>query len=419
VAHWHLWLPPALAKPRFRLYAAGHTVTVIGSWVQQVALAWLVFRLTQSIFLLGVTGFLLNIFFLLLGPVGGVAADRLPRLKLLIGIDLFLAACSALLAAMAAAGVGNIAAFLTVAAIIGIANAFEMPVRQTLIRIIVEDRAVVTSALGVSAMVFNIGRIVGPAVAGLVLAYVSEAWCFALNAVCYGGIIAALLAMHLPAEPPRQRRAPTGAALHGFIASFGVLFAFPAVRYLLPTVVAIGLFATPYVPLMPSVVAHFFDGQASTVGALMSAAGVGALAAGAYLSLQPTYGRQLRLMTAAPLALGLSLGLFAWSRSLPLSMLLLAVLGAAALIGANATNAMLQQSVPDEWRGRVIGIYSMSFAGTAPIGGLLAGWLADRVGLSVTLTVNGALILAAGLVGRWRLHNRPQALRGLMRSLTR
>jgi MFS family permease len=419
VADWHLWLPPALAKPRFRLYAAGHTVTVIGGWVQQVALAWLVFRLTQSIFLLGLTGFLLNIFFLLLGPVGGLAADRLPRLKLLIGIDLFLAACSALLAAMAAASVGNIAAYLAVAAIIGIANAFEMPVRQTLIRVIVEERAVVTSALGVSAMVFNIGRMVGPAVAGLVLAYVSEAWCFAINAVCYGGIIAALLAMRLPAELPRGRDASAGAFPQGFAASFSVLLAFPAVRYLLPTVVAIGLFATPYVPLMPSVVAHFFDGQSSTVGALMSAAGVGALAAGAYLSLQPTYSRQLRLMTAAPLAVGLALGLFAWSRSLLLSMLLLAVLGAAALIGANSTNAMLQQSVPDEWRGRVIGIYSMSFAGTAPIGGLLAGWLADRIGLTATLTVNGALILAAGLLGRWRLHNHPAALRGLMRSLTR
>jgi MFS family permease len=419
VADWHLWLPPALAKPRFRLYAAGHTVTVIGGWVQQVALAWLVFRLTQSIFLLGLTGFLLNIFFLLLGPVGGLAADRLPRLKLLIGIDLFLAACSALLAAMAAASVGNIAAYLAVAAIIGIANAFEMPVRQTLIRVIVEERAVVTSALGVSAMVFNIGRMVGPAVAGLVLAYVSEAWCFAINAVCYGGIIAALLAMRLPAELPRGRDASAGAFPQGFVASFSVLLAFPAVRYLLPTVVAIGLFATPYVPLMPSVVAHFFDGQSSTVGALMSAAGVGALAAGAYLSLQPTYSRQLRLMTAAPLAVGLALGLFAWSRSLLLSMLLLAVLGAAALIGANSTNAMLQQSVPDEWRGRVIGIYSMSFAGTAPIGGLLAGWLADRIGLTATLTVNGALILAAGLLGRWRLHNHPAALRGLMRSLTR
>src|SRR4029453_13951822 len=115
------------------------------------------------------------------------------------------------------------------------------------------------------------------------------------------------------------------------------------------------------------------------------------------LSLQPTYSRQLRLMTAAPLAVGLALGLFAWSRSLLLSMLLLAVLGGAALLGANSTNAMLQQSVPDEWRGRVIGIYSMSFAGTAPIGGLLAGWLADHIGLTATLTLNGLIIVAVGL----------------------
>jgi MFS family permease len=146
---------------------------------------------------------------------------------------------------------------------------------------------------------------------------------------------------------------------------------------------------------------------------------VGALASAAYLSLQPGYGRQLRLMTLAPLAVGLALGLFAWSRTLPLSMLLLAALGGAAMIGVNATNAMLQQSVPDEWRGRVIGIYSMSFAGTAPLGGLLSGWMADRIGLTTTLTLNGALIVAAGLVGRWRLHNHPEALRGLMRSLTR
>jgi MFS family permease len=116
---------------------------------------------------------------------------------------------------------------------------------------------------------------------------------------------------------------------------------------------------------------------------------------------------------------GLALALFAWSRILPVSMLLLAVLGGAALIGANATNAMLQQSVPDEWRGRAIGIYSMSFAGTAPLGGLLSGWMADRIGLAVTLSLNGALIVAAGLIGRWRLHNHPEALRVLMRSLTR
>jgi MFS family permease len=274
----------------------------------------------------------------------------------------------------------------------------------------------VTSAIGVSAMVFNLGRMVGPAIAGVLLVYVSEAWCFALNALTYTAIIGALLAMRLPRT---TRPATTGAQPEGLRASLSVLMSFPAVRYLLPTVCAIGLFATPYVPLMPSIVAHFFDGQSSTVGILMSAAGVGALGSATYLSLQPRYGRQIRLLTLAPLAVGLVLIGFAWARFLPLSMLLLIVLGASALIAVNSTNALLQQSVPDAWRGRVIGVYSMSFAGTAPLGGLLAGFLAERVGLTATLTLNGVLIVAAGLFARWRLHNHPEALRGLMRSLGR
>jgi len=416
VADWHLWLPPALTKPRFRLYTAGHLVSVIGGWIQQVALAWLVYRLTQSAFLLGLTGFLLNIFYLLLGPLAGIAADRLPRLPTLIVIDVVLAALSVWLAFMALAGVDSVNAYLAVAALIGIANAFEMPVRQTLIKDIVEDRHLVTSALGISAMVFNLGRMIGPSIAGLLLVHVSEAWCFVVNALSYVAIIGALLAMRLPRA---SAVAATGAQPAGLRANLSVLLSFPAVRYLLPTVVAIGLFATPYVPLMPSIVAGFFDGQSSTLGILMSAAGIGAFASATYLSLQPGYGRQIRLLSLAPLAVGLVIIAFAWSRLLPLSLLLLAALGASALISVNATNALLQQSVPDHWRGRVIALYSMSFAGTAPIGGLLAGTLAERIGLTATLTMNGALIVAAGLFGRWRLHNHPEALRGLMRSLSR
>ncbi len=416
MAGWRLWLPPALSKPRFRLYTAGHLVSVIGGWIQQVALAWLVYRLTQSTFLLGLTGFLLNIFYLLLGPIAGVVADRMPRLPTLILIDVILAILAVGLAAMALMGVDNVTAYLAVAALIGVANAFEMPVRQTLIKDIVEDRHLVTSALGMSAMIFNVGRMVGPSIAGLLLIQFSEAWCFVLNALSYAAIIGALLAMRLPrASAP----AAAGAQPAGLRANLSVLLSFPAVRYLLPTVVAIGLFATPYVPLMPSIVTHFFDGQSSTLGLLMSAAGLGAFAAATYLSLQPGYGRQIRMVSLAPLAVGVVLLGFAWSRTLPLSMLLLAGLGASVLVAVNATNALLQQSVPDAWRGRVIALYSMSFAGTAPIGGLLAGSLGEHLGLALTLTLNGALIVAAGLFGRWRLHNHPEALRGLMRSLGR
>jgi MFS family permease len=298
------------------------------------------------------------------------------------------------------------------------ANAFEMPVRQTLIRMIVEERVLVTSALGLSAMVFNVGRMLGPAIAGVVLAYLSEAWCFALNALSYGAIIAALLAMRLPPEEPARSRG-TMAPPETLTQSLQVLFRFPAVRFLLPVCVALGLLATPYVPLMPSIVSTFFDGQAATLGLLMSSAGLGALVSATYLSLQPRFGRQIRLMTIAPLLVGAALTLFAFSRSLPLSLVLLAVLGGAALLGVNATNAMLQQSVPDAWRGRVIGLYAMSFAGTAPIGGLVAGTLAERIGLTTTLTINGLLIIAAGMASRWRLFHHRQALRGLLRSLTR
>jgi MFS family permease len=304
-----------------------------------------------------------------------------------------------------------------VAALIGIVNAFEMPMRQTLFRDIVEERALVTSAIGVSAMVFNLGRIVGPAIAGVLLAYVSEAWCFAINALSYVAIIGALFLMRLP--PQASSSAAGLANAQGFWANLGTLLSFPAVRYLLPTVAAVGLFATPYVPLMPSIVAHFFDGRSSTVGLLMSAAGIGALASATYLSLQPGYGRQIRLVTSAPLAVGVVLMAFAWSRSLSLSMLMLAGLGAAVLVSVNATNALLQQSVPDAWRGRAVGLYSMSFAGTAPIGNIVTGLLAERIGLAATLSLNGALIVIAGLIARRRLHNHPEALRGLMRSLSR
>src|SRR6185312_8089446 len=161
---------------------------------------------------------------------------------------------------------------------------------------------------------------IGPSIAGVLLVYLPEAWCFALNALSYSAIIGALLAMRLPrASAP----AATGVQPEGLRANLTVILSFPAVRFLLPTVVAIGLFATPYVPLMPSIVAHFFDGQSSTLGILMSAAAVGALFAAGYLSLQPRYGRQIRLMTFAPLVVGVALGLFAWSRTLPLSGLLL------------------------------------------------------------------------------------------------
>jgi MFS family permease len=412
--NWRPWLPPALEKPRVRLYVAGHVISVLGNWIQQIALAWLVYRLSGSVFLLGLTGFLGNISYLLFGGLAGALSDRLPRLQFLVAIDLVLAGLAAMLAGLVYAGVTDVRVYLAVAALAGVANGFEMPVRQSLFKDIVEDRHLLASAIALSAMVFNVGRMVGPALAGVLLLYVSEAWCFALNAASYAAIILALVAMRLPldariAHPPRQKL-PLRETMH-------IVWALPGVRYLLPTVIALGLFATAYAALMPSIVAEFFDGRSSTVGLLMGSSGLGALAGATYLAMQPGYNRQLRLVSGAPFLVGAALIAFAWSRSLAASTCLLAVLGVAMMLTSNTTNALLQQTTPDEWRGRVIGLYAMAFAGTAPIGNLLSGALAERIGLAATLTLNGLAVIGAATVARYRMHHHPEAMRDLVRSL--
>ena len=408
----HLWLPPALEKPRVRLYALGHAISVLGTWIQATALSWLVFRLTGSVFMLGVMGFLLQIPFLLLGPFTGRIVDRMPKLPLLIAIDLSLSVIAMTLATMAWLDVRNVWVYLAAAVLHGSLNAFEMPTRQSLLAKIVEDRALMPSALGVSATLFNGGRMIGPALAGITLLYVSEAWCFVFNAISNLGIVAALLAMKLTPEATN----PEGSkAQPSILSSFATLWAQPQVRLLVPLMAVIGMFGVPYIHLLPSIAAAFFTGSSSTFGLLMSGAGLGAMLAAAFLSLQRGTDNQRALIGLAPVSLGLALALFAMSRWLPLSFLLLVIVGGSIMCCANSANVLLQQSMSDEWRGRVIGLYAMSFQGVAPVGTLLAGAVASQIGLAATLLINGCLIAAAGIFVRRKLAESP----GLFDTATR
>ncbi len=402
-----VWLPPALEKPRVRLYALGHGLSVLGSWVQATALSWLVFRLTGSVFMLGVMGFLLQIPFLLLGPFTGRLVDRAPKLRLLIGIDIAISALSLCSAVMAWTDVRSIWPYLAAAVLHGSLNALEMPTRQSLLADIVEDRALMPSALGVSATLFNGGRMIGPAIAALALHYLSEGWCFLFNAVSNVGIIVALLAMKMP---PERRAVTTAQVQAGPWSSIATLFGVPAVRTLVLMMAVIGMFGVPYIHLMPSIATAFFGGQAGTFGLLMSAAGFGALSAAFYLSMQSGTERQRQMIAWAPLSLGVAMTLFAVSRWVPLTMLLLALIGASIMCCANSANVILQQTVGDAWRGRAIGLYAMSFQGIAPIGTLWAGVLASYIGLPATLTLNGLAIIAAALMVRRRLAEQPGLL---------
>lgn len=409
-----LRLPPAFAKPRFRLFAAGQLLSVIGSWIQHVALSWLVFRLTGSVFLLGLTGFMLQIPHLFVAPVAGFVVDRLPRVRLLLVIYLVQACLAAVLAALALAGVADIRPYLATALLIGISNACEAPARQSLLGAIVEERALLPSAIGFNSVLFNCGRLVGPAIAGILLLRLAEGWCFLINAASFVAIVAALIAMRLPeAESPVRAAGLGGDVRQSLVRLLGL----PVARYLLPLASAIALFALPTQHLMPSIAVAFFAGNQGTVGLLMSASGLGALAGAGFLSMQRGHWMQLRLIRVAPFIAGAALLAFSQSRLLWLALVCLAVMAASALTTSVSTNTLLQQSVGDAWRGRVIGLYFMFFIGLAPLGNLLAGTMAERFGIGPTLALNGVMIMACTLAVNARLRLTPGAGETLRRSL--
>jgi MFS family permease len=396
------FLPPAFAKPRYRLFAAGQALSVIGGWIQQVALAWLVYRITGSVLLLGLTGFLLQIPHLFIAPAAGFFIDRLPRAALLVTINVWLAVLALLLAVVALSGVERVSFYLAIAVLIGIGNAWEAPTRQSLIGAIVEDRALLPSAIGFNSVLFNTGRMIGPAIAGLLLSRFSEAVCFAINAISFVGIIGALLAMRLPESQSLSLRAATAGSF-AIADTLRRLASLPVARYILPSASAVALCALPLNQLMPSIAVSFFGGNAGLVGLLLSASGLGALTAALTISMQRSHYLQFHIVQVAPVAAGGALMAFSQSRTLWLSLPLLSLVGAFVLSTSVSTNTLLQQSVSDDWRGRVIGLYFTFFLGMAPLGNLMSGWLASHVGLGPTLLLNGAIMAAAGLVAQLRL----------------
>ncbi len=408
------FLPPALSKPRFRVFALGQAVSIVGGWIQQIALSWLIYRLSGSVLLLGLAGFLTQIPFLVFSPFAGALTDRVRRVRMLIVVNCVLAGLATLLAIMAWSDVTEVWVYLAIALCTGIATSFETPVRQALLSIIVEDRVLLPSAIGVNSMMFNVGRIIGPTIAGVLLLRLPEAWCFALNALSFGAIIVALIAMRLPDPQPTRKEGQKGIALGETIAFLGT---HPAARYLLPTVTAVAIFALPYQHIMPSIAVAFFGGDASTLGLLMSSVGAGALVAAVTLAMQSGWQMQLFVVRVAPFAVALALIAFSQSRNLTLSMLLLAVLGGCILLTSASTNTILQQSVPDVWRGRVIGFYIMCFIGMAPIGNLLTGAIAERFGLGPTLAFNGCMILLAVGITQYLFASNPTAMERLKADL--
>jgi MFS family permease len=384
----------ALRSRNYRLFVGGQLISLIGTWMQMVAQAWLVYRLTGSAVLLGVTGFMAQIPVFVLAPLGGVIADRLDRRRILIVVQAGMMLLALTLAALTFAGVVRVWHIFALAALLGVANAFDIPTRQSFVVEMV-GRESLPNAIALNSSMVNGARLVGPAVAGAVVAAVGEAWCFLINGVSYTAVIAALVVMRVSATHVQTRA--TVSAWESVVEGFEFAWRTKPVRALLMLLGLVSLMGMPYSVLMPIFADKVLAGGPSAYGLLMSAAGTGALAGSGILTLRRDLRGLGRWIAAGASGFGICLILFSMSRSLLLSAILLLPVGFFMMIEMAASNTLIQAMVPDRLRGRVMAVYSMMFMGMAPLGALMAGALAAPIGAPATVMLGGAVCVIGGL----------------------
>lgn len=404
----------ALKHRNFRLFFFGQSISLIGTWMQQVAMIWLVYRLSGSAFLLGLVGFCSQIPSFFLAPVAGVFTDRW-NLHRTILFTQSLSMCQALtLAALTLSGTVAVWHIIVLSVCLGLVNAFDVPARQSFLIHMVEGRENLTSAIGLNSSMFNGARLVGPAVAGFLIAAVGEGVCFLLNGLSYVAVLAALMAMRLP---PREPAEPRHRVLHELIEGFRYAFGFRPIREILLLLAVVNMAAMSLTVLLPVFASGVLRGGSGTLGLVTAAMGLGALVGALSLAYRKSVlglGRQVAWTSAG---VGLSLIAFSFSHVLWLSMLLLAAGGYVVMMETAASNTILQTIVDDDKRGRVMSFYAMAFLGTAPLGSLLAGSLAARLGVSGVVQLAGGVCLLASLVFAMRLPGLRRVTRPIYRRI--
>jgi MFS family permease len=403
-------LTRALRHRNYRLFVGGQTVSLVGTWITRVATSWLVYRLTGSELLLGVVGFCGQIPTLLIAPFAGVLVDRWDRRRLLVITQLLSMLQSAVLGVLTLEGLITVRWLLLLQIVQGVINAFDTPARQAFVVEMVEDRADLPNAIAMNSSMVNGSRIIGPSIGGLLIAAFGEGWCFVVDALSYVFVVVSLLMMRLPRGGVARVEARV---LDELRAGLQYVAGSAPIRTALVVLSIVSAMAMPYTVLMPAYVAHVLGGGPNTLGLLMTASGVGALAGALYLAGRTTVVGLGRVVTYATLAFGAAMIAFAFARTEWMALLVLPIVGGAFMVQMAATNTVLQTLVEDRLRGRVMAFYTMAFFGTAPIGSLLAGVAAARFGAPWTIGVSGAVCLAAGL---W-LASRLPSLRAIVRPI--
>lgn len=384
----------AMQHRNFQLFIGGQLVSLIGTWMQTTAQLWLVYKLTNSAALLGLYGFANQIPILLLASVGGYVGDRYNRLYGVIATQTVSMILAFVLAALQLTHILREWEIILIAFLVGIVNAFDVPIRQSLFVQMVgkED---LPNAIALNSSIFNGARVVGPAIAGFAIAWIGEGWCFFLNGVSFLAVIGALLAMRLSHEKPQpSEESPFRAFLQGFRYAMSDV----PVRSVLLLLSVLSLFGLQYSVFLPIFADGILHGGAKGMGFLMSSAGVGAVMGALYFAGRTSYTGLARWVAATSMVCAIGLVIFSQSKYFLLSAVVIFVVGCAATVQMAATNTIVQSRVPDALRGRVMAVYATMFMGVQPIGSLIAGGIAKRIGAPYTMTIFGLLVFAASLV---------------------
>lgn len=389
----------ALHHRNYRLFFCGQLISVIGTWMQVVGQSWLVYRLTDSAILLGLVRFASLIPVLLLSPVGGSFADRHNRHRIVIVTQTIAMALAFILAGLTFTGTVRVWHIFVLAASLGVVNSFDIPTRQAFVVDLV-GRDDLINAIALNSSTINGARIVGPAVAGLLVATVGEGWCFFINAISYVAVIVGLLLMKITVQ---VHVTVPGSALEGVIEGFRYVKHTRPVRALLLLIAVVSLMGVPYMVLMPIFADEVLGAGARGLGLLMAAAGCGALVGGFLLASKRDVEGLRRWVPLAAGGFGVGLVLFSLSQSFWLSIAILVPTGFCMMLETASSNTLIQSIVPDQLRGRVMAVYSMMFLGMAPFGSLLAGALAHHFGAPATVSFGGAVCIIAAAVFAHRM----------------
>jgi len=385
----------SLRHRNYRLYLTGQLVSVCGTWMQQVALSWLVYRLTKSATLLGVVGFASQIPIFALGAIGGVISDRYSCHRVAVWTQCAALVQAALLATLTLMGWIQPLHIVLLGAALGVVYAFDMPARQALVHELV-DAEDLANAVALNSSMINAARIVGPALAGLVVAKFGEGVCFVINAGSYVATITALFMMRL-AERPQRQTAPLSIG-RSLIEGCRYTLATTPIRDLLILLGVVGIMGMPYMTLMPVFASQVHRSGADTLGLMFGAVGLGALIGALFLAQRKNIIGLGRVIVIATCGFGLGLILFTVAGLFWLSLLLLMGVGCGWMVLIAASNTALQTLADNTMRGRVMSLFSMMLVGMAPFGSLLAGWVADQVGASLVVAFGGGFCAVAGIV---------------------